>query len=56
MGGMKYTPAQRKQISADVAEKTIASLEYDDDPAARYWTMTFTDGSEMSFRFMAELI
>lgn len=53
---MIYTPAQRKMISEDAAGKTIESLEYDDDPAAGYWTMTFADGSEMSFRFMAELV
>jgi hypothetical protein len=52
---MIYTPAQRKMISEDAAAKVIESLEYDDDPGARYCVMTFTDGSEMSFRFMAEL-
>jgi hypothetical protein len=37
--------------------KIVVSLEYDhgignDDG---YWVMTFTDGTEITFRFMAEL-
>jgi hypothetical protein len=52
---MKYTPAQRKQIGEEAAEKQVESLEYEDGPGAGYWVMTFTDGTEISFRFMAEL-
>jgi hypothetical protein len=57
MGGMarEYTPEQRERIGEQAAGKRVASLEYDDDPAAGYWSMTFTDGTEISFRLMAEL-
>jgi hypothetical protein len=48
-----YTEDQRRQISAESAGKTVESLEW--EPDGGYWVMTFTDGSETSFRFMAEL-
>ena len=48
---MKWTAEQRQQISDQAAGKVVESLDYEDD----YWVMTFTDGSEISFRFMAEL-
>ncbi len=48
-----YTPEQREQIIRQSAGKVIDHLEYDED--GRYWTFVFTDGSETSFRFMAEL-
>ena len=51
---MKYTDEQRQQISVDSVGKTIESLEWDSED--EYWVMTFTDGSECCFRFMAELI
>ena len=51
---MTYTPEQRGQISAQAQGKTVESLEFEED-AGGYWVMTFTDGSEISFRFMAEL-
>jgi hypothetical protein len=52
---MKYTAEQRRQIGEEAAGKTVKSLEYEADPSARYWVMTFTDGSEVSFRLMAEI-
>jgi hypothetical protein len=59
---VKFTPKQRADISADAKGKVIESLEWEEsDPSnpadleSGYWVMTFTDGSEMSFRFMAEL-
>lgn len=52
---MTYTQEQRGQITAQATGKTVESLEWEDD-AGGYWVMTFTDGSEMSFRFMAELV
>lgn len=52
---MGYTAEQRRQIAAQAAGKTVASLEWEDDEGG-YWVMTFTDGSEISFRFMAELV
>jgi hypothetical protein len=52
-GPMRYSQAQREQIAADGAGKTVQSLEWEADGA--YWSMIFTDGTEMSFRFMAEI-
>ena len=50
---MIYTPAQRVTIIQQSVGKTIQSLEYDEE--GRYWVMTFTDGLETCFRFMAEI-
>jgi len=62
---IRYTEEQREQISAQAAGKTVESLAFEppawtpgevhfaDDTG--YWVMTFTDGSEISFRFMAEM-
>jgi hypothetical protein len=52
---MKYTPGQREKFAKEGAGKTVASLEYDDDPSGGYWSMLFTDGTEISFRLMAEI-
>ena len=49
---MRYTPEQRKRIAVGAAGKRVQSLEWDDDG---YWVMVFGDGTEISFRFMAEL-
>lgn len=49
-----WTAEQRAEICAQAAGKTVESLEW--DPEGRYWAMTFTDGSEICFRFMAELV
>jgi hypothetical protein len=51
---MKYTEAQRESISAEAKGKVIEKLEYEEKD--NYWVMTFSDGSEISFRFMAELV
>jgi hypothetical protein len=51
---MTFTEEQRARISADAAGKTVESLEWEQEDGG-YWVMTFTDGSETSFRFMAEL-
>ena len=50
---VRFTEEQRDRIEADAKGKTVESLEYDEE--GDYWVMTFTDGSETSFRFMAEL-
>jgi hypothetical protein len=44
-------------MKAMVCGKTVESLEFveADGDCPSYWVMTFTDGSETSFRFMAEL-
>ena len=49
---MEYNAAQRKMIEEEAKDKTIESLEWDE---AGYWVMTFTDGTEISFKFMSEL-
>lgn len=51
---MQYTEGQRQEISAQMAGKTVQSLEWEAEDGG-YWVMTFTDGTETSFRFMAEL-
>jgi hypothetical protein len=51
---VKYTTEQREQIARDGAGKVVESLEFEEEDGG-YWVMTFTDGSEVSFRFMAEL-
>ena len=43
----------RAVIMETTKGKVVESLEYVDD--GDYWVMNFTDGTEMSFRFMAEL-
>lgn len=50
---MKYTPQQRTETSESAIGKTVESLDYDEDD--NYWVMTFNDGTETCFRFMAEL-
>jgi hypothetical protein len=50
---MIYTPEQRREISEQAVGKTVKSLEWDD---GAHWVMTFTDGTETCFRFMAELV
>lgn len=53
---MQYTEAQRRRVSEDAKGKTIESMEWEPEgPGGGYWVMTFTDGSEISVRLMAEL-
>lgn len=52
---MIYSEQQRKQLSEMAKGLVIDSLEWTAEDGG-YWTMTFTDGTEMSFRLMAELI
>ena len=51
---MIYTDEQRQQIIEQSKGLVVESLEWDEED--KYWTYTFTNGSEMSFRFIAELI
>lgn len=51
---MKFTLSERVVIMEKSKGKVIESMSYDE--SEEYWTMTFTDGSEMSFKFMAEMI
>lgn len=51
---MKYDENQRKQLSELAKGKTIESMEWTDADGG-YWVITFTDGSEISVRLMAEL-
>lgn len=50
---MQYNKEQRERISTEAKGKIIETMEYDEEGG--YWVITFTDGSEMTFRFMAEL-
>lgn len=52
---MEYTAEMRERISGDAKGKTVESLEWEPEDGG-YWVMTFEDGTEISFRFMAELI
>jgi hypothetical protein len=51
---MKYTDEQRAQISEQSKGKIVESLIW--EPEDECWRMTFTDGSEMSLRLMAEMV
>ncbi len=51
---MKYTKEQIELIKLEAKGKIVESLNYDEEGS--YWFMTFTDDSEISFRFMSELI
>jgi hypothetical protein len=51
---MRYTSEQRQQISEQAKGRVIKSLEWESADGG-YWVMTFADGSEISFRLMAEL-
>lgn len=58
---MQYDQKQREQISAEAKGKTVQTLEWseeknDGEGVGGYWVITFTDGSEISFRLMAELV
>ncbi len=55
---MIYNEQQREAQKKTIEGKTIQSLEYEeaDDTTPSYWVMTFTDGSEIAFRLMAELM
>jgi hypothetical protein len=55
MAGVKYTAEQRRAIVEQGPGKTVKSLEYEEADGG-YWVMTFTDESEICFRFMAELV
>jgi hypothetical protein len=57
MAGVKYTAEQRRAIIEQGPGKTVKSLEYDaGGHGGGHWVMTFTDGTEICFRFMAELV
>lgn len=50
---MTFKLEQLAKIIEEAAGKVVEKLEWDDE--GEYWTLLFTDGTEMSFRFMAEL-
>lgn len=52
---MIYSEDQRRRISEDAKGKTVESLAWEAADGG-YWVMAFTDGTEISFRFMAELV
>ena len=51
-------PEVRETMIADAKGRIVESLYYETEDAQTgpYWVMTFTDGSEMNFRFMSELV
>jgi len=53
----KFDAAWRERVSKDAAGKTIESLtwEPEGDHGHGYWVMTFTDGTEICVRLMAEM-
>jgi len=53
---MIYTNKMRERISNDAKGKIIESLEWCEYEEDKYWAMIFTDGSEICFRFMAEMV
>jgi hypothetical protein len=63
MGGMRFSEEQRRHISRQAVGRFVEVLEYVEPvpgetgcAAGDYWVMRFDDGSEISFRFMAELV
>jgi len=52
---MKYDEKMRERISETAKGKQVESLQWVEVDGG-YWVMTFTDKSEVSFRFMAELL
>ena len=52
---MQYDPVMREKIKNEAVGKVVASLVWVVDSGG-YWVMTFTDGSEISFRSMAEIV
>lgn len=52
-----FTPTGRAQFIRDSVGKTIRSARWQPDLPEEpgYWVLTFTDGSELSVRLMAEL-
>ena len=51
--GIIYTDAERQQIASHAQGKVIDLLEWVEKD--RYWVITFTDGSEVCVRLMAEI-
>ena len=51
---MIYTDEMRTRMAEDVKGKVVKSLEWDKEDG--YWVMEFTDGTELCFRMMAELV
>lgn len=51
------TPEERNRIIDAVKGRQVVSLEWSTEPDGSdgYWVMNFDDGSEICFRFMAEL-
>jgi hypothetical protein len=53
-----YSAEQREEMIKQMKGKTIVDVYYEDadQRSGPYWVMSFDDGSETSFRFMAELV
>jgi len=50
---MEFNKEMRAAIIEKTKGKVVESLEY--VALGEYWVMNFTDGTETSFKFMAEL-
>jgi hypothetical protein len=51
-----YTPSQRERIAEQFKGKKIERAEYVEADGDGYWVIYFEDGSEIAFRFMAEIV
>jgi hypothetical protein len=50
----RYSETQRKEMATQVKGKTIKKQTYTKD--GDYYTILLSDGTEFSFRFMADII
>lgn len=64
--GIVFSASTRERMIADAKGKIVESLHFEEGTQASkanskgeedgYWVLTFEDGTEISFRFMAELV
>lgn len=53
---VRYNEEMRTKMIEQVKGKTIVNMEYSEGDGGPYWVIQLSDGSEFSFRFMAELV
>lgn len=53
---VKYNAEQRAKMIEQLQGKTVEELEYVEEGDQCYWVALLDDGTEFSFRFMAELV
>lgn len=56
--GITYTEEQKRHLVEHAQGRTIVRLSYEEGSARTgpYWVIDLDDGTEFSFRFMAELV